>query len=52
MPPHVASLTHERQAHDTVLLDALKTCREDSECLPLVCRPISEGGTSYCLEPK
>lgn len=30
----------------------LKTCRTDGECTPLICRPISEGGTSYCLEPR
>lgn len=29
----------------------LKTCREDTECKPLVCRPLSEGGASYCLAP-
>jgi len=29
----------------------LKTCSSSDECGPLICRPISEGGTSYCLEP-
>jgi hypothetical protein len=27
----------------------LQTCAADAECVPFVCRPISEGGTSYCL---
>lgn len=27
----------------------LKTCSSDAECGPFACRPISAGGTSYCL---
>lgn len=27
----------------------MQTCVADAECVPFVCRPISEGGTSYCL---
>lgn len=30
----------------------LKTCREDTECTPLVCRSLSEGGATYCLAPR
>jgi hypothetical protein len=30
-------------------LCVLRTCQSDGECLPFVCRPLSDGGTSYCL---
>jgi hypothetical protein len=29
----------------------LKPCSSDEDCGPLVCRPLSEGGTTYCMEP-
>lgn len=29
----------------------LKTCASDDDCGPLTCRPLSDGGTTYCMEP-
>jgi hypothetical protein len=36
---------------DSEQLCVLKTCSTDAECAPFPCRPISDGGTSYCLPP-
>lgn len=33
-------------------LCVLKTCSDNDECTPFVCRPLSPGGTSYCLDPE
>ena len=37
---------------DSEQLCVLKPCESDAECGPFACRPIAEGGTSYCLPPQ